>query len=374
MEDNILFDAVERYLKGEMPASEKAYFEQLRKDNAEIDMLVVEHKLFLHQVDDFAERKNLKHLLHETHAKLVDRGDISESDLPQTSGKVIFMWKKYRRVISIAASIAGVTALIISALVAYLTPSLDQNQLQQLSKDVEKIKLTQHVTNQKLNQVSAEVRSKIPANAEITGGGSAFMIDAKGYLVTNAHVLKGSNAVVSDNEGKEYNAKIAYIDEKRDLAILKINDADFKSPKSLPYNFRKSATDLGEELFTLGYPKNNEIVYSRGYMSAQTGHESDTSSCQISLPANPGNSGGPVFNHNGEIVGVLSTREIRSQGVVYAVKTKEIIKLIDELKAADTSFQRLKISAANSLKGLDRTRQVKQVQNYIFQVKAYNTN
>ena len=67
MEDILLLEAIERYLNGTMLPAEKAYFEQLRKNTPEIDQMVVEHKLFLQQMDNFSEYKNLKNSLHEAH-------------------------------------------------------------------------------------------------------------------------------------------------------------------------------------------------------------------------------------------------------------------------------------------------------------------
>lgn len=371
MEDLILLDAVERYLRNEMNPSERQEFEKLRIQSPEIDIMVVEHRLFLHQMENFSAHRKLKHDLLEIHHALENTGDIVNQNNP---APVIPLYKKYKRTITIAASIASITALSISMIVSYFSPSVDQTKLQQLSKDIENIKKTQVYQNHTLNQVKAVVQSKIPANAVLTGGGSAFLLDGKGYLITNAHVLKGNSAVVADYNGKEFNADILFIDKVKDLAILKINDQDFKAAKQPPYALHRGETELAEEVFTLGYPKNTEIVYNRGYLSAQTGYNSDTISCQISLPANPGNSGGPVFNSNGEIIGVLSAREMQSQGVVFAVKTREIIKLVEELKAADTSFNKLKLPANNHLKGLTRNRQVDKVQHFIYQVKAYNAN
>ncbi|WP_163202633.1 trypsin-like peptidase domain-containing protein, partial [Citrobacter koseri] len=72
-----------------------------------------------------------------------------------------------------------------------------------------------------------------------------------------------------------------------------------------PYIIRKSNADLGEEIFTLGYPR-NEVVYGMGYLSAKSGYNGDTLSYQIQMSVNPGNSGAPVFNKVGDIIGVLS--------------------------------------------------------------------
>ena len=77
--------------------------------------------------------------------------------------------------------------------------------------------------------------------------------------------------------------------------------------------FSKTSSDIAEPIFTLGYPR-DEIVYGEGYLSAKSGYKGDTLSCQISVAANPGNSGGPVFNHDGEVIGILSAKETEAEG------------------------------------------------------------
>lgn len=368
MEDILLLDSIERYLTNAMLPEEKAYFEQLRKDTPEIDQMVVEHKLFLQQMDAYTGHRNLKHSLHESHVRLLEKGDISEDGVVRTKGKLVQFYHKYKKVTAIAASIAGFTALTISVLVAYLTPSVNKSQIQQLNGAIDQIKKVQQIQNKKIS----ELNSSIPKDVKVISSGTAFLIDNKGYLVTNAHVLKGSGAIVVNNKGQEFIAKIVNIDQTRDLAILKIDDNTYKPSGSLPYSIKKGNIELGEELYTLGYPK-DEIVYNMGYLSAESGFDGDTASCQISLNANPGNSGGPVFNKNGEIVGILSTRQTSAEGVVFAIKAKGIYKMIDELKKSDSTLQKIKVPANNSsLKGIDRVKQIQQVEDYVFLVKAYN--
>ncbi|WP_192903903.1 S1C family serine protease [Panacibacter ginsenosidivorans] len=366
MEDILLLETIERYLNGNMLPEEKTYFEQLRKNTPEIDQMVVEHKLFLQQMEHFSEHKSLRESLHNAHNNLVEKGVVYEGGEISTRGKVIQLWDRYKRVTAIAASIAGITALVISGLVSYFTPVANNNQLQQLSHDLNQVKQNQQALGKQLN----EVDSKIPKDAETITSGSAFLIDGKGYLVTNAHVLKGSGAVVVNSKGKEFNAKIINIDDASDIAILKIQDEDYKPVSSLPYSIKKSNIDLGEELFTLGYPR-EQIVYNMGYLSSITGFNGDTSSCQISLSANPGNSGGPVFNKNGEIIGILSTREKAAEGVVFAVKAQGIYKLVDELRESDTAVQRIKMPVNSSIKNKTRVEQIKEVADCVYLVKAY---
>lgn len=366
MDDILLLEAIERYLNGEMSATEREYFETLRKNTPEIDQMVVEHSMFLHQMDFYSAHRNLKQHIHETHNKLVERGEIYEGGELSTKGKVIQIWNKYKRVTAIAASVGGVIALVISGLVLYFSPAVNGNQLEQLSKAIEVIKKNQQYQGNLIN----EVKSKIPENARLISGGSGFLIDTKGYIVTNAHVLKGSGAIVVNSKGQEFKAIIAHIDQAKDLAILKINDQDYEPLKTLPYGIRKTKTELGEQVFTLGYPR-NDIVYGEGYLSARTGYNSDTLSYQVQISANPGNSGAPVFNSEGEVIGVLSTRQAQAEGVAFAVKSKNIYRLVDELKKNDTTLERIKLPGKTTLKGMDRKDQIAKLESCVFYVKAF---
>jgi len=366
MDDILLLEAIERYLSGDMNAAERTYFEKLRKDTPEIDQMVVEHSMFLHQMDIYSVQRNLKQNLQATHARLLERGEVNEGGELTPKGRVVQLWNKYKRVTAIAASVGGVIALIISGLAVYFSPVVNGSKIEQLSKAIEVIKRNQQYQGTLIN----EVKSKIPENAKLISGGSGFLIDPKGYIITNAHVLKGSGAVVVNSKGQEFNATIANIDLEKDLAILKINDPDYEPLKSLPYSIRKSNSDLGEPIFTLGYPR-NDIVYGEGYVSARTGYNSDSLSYQVQISANPGNSGGPVFNNNGEVIGILSTRQAQAEGVAFAVKSRNIYRMVDEWKQSDSTLDKIKLPAHSSLKGIERKQQITKLEDCVFYVKAF---
>ncbi|HTE09742.1 MAG TPA: serine protease [Chitinophagaceae bacterium] len=365
IEDIQLSDAVERFLQGQMDAEELSRFEQLRKSNPELDQFVVEHSIFLNQLNEFGDRKQFRSALQEIHHNLLDSGTIK----PRASkAKVVDIVRKYRRVWAVAASIASIIAITVSGLVAYFTPNFTKPQIEQLSRKVNILEIQQNALTHEVRD-STKITTRVPVNETFKFGGTGFLIDAKGYLVTNAHVIKDAKTILVQNRGQEFKALIVKIDTERDLAILKIEDPEFKPFASLPYGFKKTGADLGEQIFTLGFPR-DEIVYGEGYMSASTGYNGDTMSCQIAVAANPGNSGGPVFNKNGEVVGILSTRQLQAQGFVFAVTAKNIFKSLDELKK-DTTYQNIRINTLSSVKGMERPLQIKKIEDCVFLVKTY---
>ena len=161
------------------------------------------------------------------------------------------------------------------------------------------------------------------------------------------------------------------MDKARDIAILQITDKTFKANSVLPYGIKRSGGgDLAEPIYTLGYPR-NDIVYGGGYIAARTGYNGDTLACQIDIPANHGNSGSPILNKNGEVIGVISNRQKSAEGAVFAIHSKYIYEALNNLQKQDTTYKHIKISSTSSnLKGKDRTQQVKTITDYVYMVKV----
>jgi S1-C subfamily serine protease len=323
--------------------------------------------LFLQQLNHFGERKSFKASLNTLHTDLTEQGKIDSSKLTGKA-KVVYLWKRYRRVAAIAASIAGITALSVTALINAFTPKHENAQVTELVNKVKQLDVKTKQLDSKIDKVDKN-NTKAIINTPVRYNGTGFLIDGKGYLVTNAHVVKNSKIIyVQNNKGDQYKVIVVKLDLVKDIAILKIDDAEFKSLPSLPYGIRKSNTDIAEPLYTLGFPR-NEIVYGEGYLSARTGFNGDTLSCQIAVAANPGNSGGPVFNHNGEVIGILSTKETQTEGAVFAIQSKYIYKALDELKK-DSAYSAVKIVSNSSVRGMNKQQQVQKIQDYVYMVKG----
>lgn len=373
MDDFKILEAVEKYISGQMSPDERVYFESLRKTNQEIDQMVVEHTFFLQQITRYDNIKGFKALLNDTHTNLAEKGAIKSARL-QGKAKVVYFFNRYKRTAAIAASIAGLTALTISFLVSSVSPAKQatSKDIQYLNGKIQALANQNQQQNKEINKVKQAINVPPDSKPAVTYkmGGTGFLIDTKGYLVTNAHVVAGANSIaVQNNTGKELSVKVAFIDRVRDIAILKIEDNAFKMPQSLPYGIRRKSAAVAEPIFTLGYPR-NDIVYGEGYLSARTGFNGDTLTCQIAIAANPGNSGGPILNRNGEIIGVLSARQTTAEGVVFATQSKYIFTALTQLQGVDSAAQRIRVPNASSLKGMDRMKQVEKISDYIYMVKV----
>ncbi len=364
MQDNALLDAVERYIRGEMLPEEKLFFEHVRETNPDVDQLVIEHTRFLSQLTQYGETSRLKTELQTVHRQLAEEGQLGE----QRPAIVVTLWKKYKRVVFVAASIAGITALFISGLISLLAPNkVSEAKLEQLSRVITNTRIDLNNVRNKINSVDA-------ATTTFNRGGTGFLIDGKGYLVTSAHVVKNATLVEVQNPLGTYQARIIQLDRQADLALLKIEDTTYHAFNGLPYGISKTDGELGEDVFTLGYPR-PEIVYNKGYMSAETGFQGDTTAFQLTIAANPGNSGTPVLNNEGEVVGMVSSSQQNAQGMVFAVRSKDIFNAVEAIKAdstlqkTDTTLSLLKIPVTSALKGVERKQQIRRIEDYIFIVK-----
>ena len=169
--------------------------------------------------------------------------------------------------------------------------------------------------------------------------GSGFFLSNDGYIITNYHVIENARSIkisgVNDDYHRSYAARVEISDKQNDLALLKISDSTFQSLKSIPYTFKYETSSVGEDCFVLGYPlistMGMDIKLTNGIISSKTGFEGNIADYQISAPVQPGNSGGPLFDKNGNVIGVVCAKHLEAENAGYAIKANYIRNLVELL-------------------------------------------
>jgi serine protease Do len=353
------YEQIERYIKGEMTADEQLTFEALLHTDARLSEQVREHRLLLQSMRKYGQRKSLVHKLDNIHSSMV-----SESVTPSAWSA---FWNRNKQTIAVAASVSAISVLgTFWSLQELKSPARQQTaRYVELRREVERLKKTQTAIINGIN----ETTKVAPRAAAFSGTG--FAISASGYLVTSSHVVEGADSIMIENKaGLKYKVNEVYRDEINDLSILKITDPNFAGFSKLPYTFKTSETDLGERVFTLGYPR-EDIVFGEGSLSSTTGFEGDSTAYQISIPLNPGNSGGPLLDDRGNLIGVISGKQAGQEGAAFAIKSAYLLQMINELPAS-TTLSPLTLPKKNTLTGNSRPQQLKKLKDYVFVVKVYN--
>ena len=198
------------------------------------------------------------------------------------------------------------------------------------------------------------------------GAGSGFIVSSDGYILTNAHVVKGADEVVVKLiDKRKFTAKVVGADSRTDVAVIKITANNLPAVKlGDPTKLR-----VGEAVAAIGSPFGFENSVTAGIVSAKgrsLPSENYVPYIQTDVPINPGNSGGPLFNMRGEVVGINSQIYSRSggyQGVSFAIPIDVAMEVVDQLKTGGkvsrgwlgVGIQEVTAGLAESF-GLDRPR------------------
>lgn len=163
----------------------------------------------------------------------------------------------------------------------------------------------------KSDLVQPVIKRTLSGVAEIStarGKGTGFLIDGKGLMLTNRHVVGRFPEVdIRFNDNRSYRAKVIGRTADLDIALLQIEGvpAQTRFP-ALPLCIQKTAT-VGEDIIVIGNPLGLQATTTRGIVSGVRNEDGSTM-LQIDAPVNPGNSGGPIVNYNGEVIGIVTTK------------------------------------------------------------------
>ncbi len=172
---------------------------------------------------------------------------------------------------------------------------------------------------------------------ENTGSGTGFLITATGLIVTNQHVIDGADEITVQANGQDVTAAVVASDPANDIALLRANVTGTPLPLG-----SASGAMRGQDVMTLGFPlveiqgEGQKAAFGR--INAMSGLADDIRYMQIDVPVQPGNSGGPLLNQQGAVIGIVSatvdqatvlrTSGTIAQNVNYALKSDYILPLI----------------------------------------------
>ena len=226
------------------------------------------------------------------------------------------------------------------------------------------------------DEIKASATSKKKRNNEWENNGSGFLISESGYIVTNHHVISDWEEFQVEfkrnNKLEVFNAEMIKSDKTNDLAILRIKDEDFSTLNKIKYNLKTRSVDIGTEIFALGYPltdmMGDDIKFTDGKISSKTGFRGDITTYQIQVPIQPGNSGGPLFDFQGNLIGITSSGVNRkldlTENVNYAIKSSYLLNLIDVLP------EKITLPSSTQLASKELTEQIKILSDYVVIIKV----
>lgn len=201
---------------------------------------------------------------------------------------------------------------------------------------------------------------------------TGFALSSDGLIVTNFHVIDGAKEIkvrgVNSDFSKFFNAKVLLVDKNNDIAIIQINDYDFTALGKIPYKIETLLSGVGESIFVLGYPlratMGDEIKLTNGIISSRTGFQGDITSYQISAPVQPGNSGGPLFDSNGNLIGIINAKHAGAENASYAIKASYLKNLIELLPTSPD------LQTVSALTGKTLTQQVDLVRKFVYIIEV----
>ncbi len=217
-----------------------------------------------------------------------------------------------------------------------------EQELEEREREVERLRRQREIA---AREQELEERDRPVPPIQSAYSGTGFMFSSKDYVITNWHVLRGTeNIKVKFLNGENIKATVVLKDPQNDIAFLKLE----QSPQLPVSDIRigdSSEMRMGDEVFTIGYPAywilGKNPKYTKGEVNALSGINDDPRVFQISVQIQPGNSGGPLFNSRGEVIGItqasldpkvaIGAFGALPQNVNYAIKSSYISSLLPML-------------------------------------------
>lgn len=363
-----LFDA---YLSGVLSAEEKHSFETALRSDKRLQHEFMQYKQLLDEIREGAEYADIRSQLNAIHNQ------------PGITRKNFFLTPQFYVPLSLVAGFS-LLLLVLNPFVREGNETADNSDYRYLKNEESSAVQNEVAETEVMDSCSEMVTEElVPGNYSVdrymarepsylkerntTPSGTAFIVSPDGYFLTSKHLVQENSTVILQQKdlGLTFEADVIYLDSLADFAILSCHPDIANQFGRIPFRFGKNIPDLGDEVFTLGFPK-KEIVYNKGVVSSETGYKSDSLSFEISLPSNPGYSGAPLFTYNGELIGIINGNNLKQQSVTYVLGYPYIQSMLKELAEKDS----LNIDMSNNKtkKFADHSSLVKSYRSFVFEV------
>lgn len=357
-------DLFDNYLFGTCTPQEKTDFEARLKTDLEFATAFEKHRVLIEGLNNHEQRQNIKQLFSTIHQQEFGK------DAKIVSINEGFV-KKHGKTVAVAASVAVMAVigtLTVLSTGGYLLKK-QSNDITDLKRDVAELKYSQDaiiggIHTAKNNIVKA---AYAPANIEGTG----FALNNKGYFITSLHMVKNADSVfVTNSILDRVSAKLVATDPTLDIAIYKLDNTEALDKITYPFSFNNNVSEIGDKVFTIGYPR-KDMVYGEGSLSALSGYNNDTTMFQVSIPVNPGNSGGPLLDEQGNVIGIIRGKLSSAEGTGFAIKSNLIKQAIASIEDESLKTELTLNAKKSSIKGLKRSEQIKKMQAFVFNIMVY---
>ena len=362
--NNNIWEIAEAYLSGALAEAEVTELKGRLATDTVFANEFYEASNLIRSFEGSGKQKRFRSMLRDIHEKQVS-GKISQFKRIQFRPQ---MWR--------TAAVAASVAILTSAITFWsLNSSIKKSdsQYNTISRDMQYIKKVQAQQQAQQNQLIQNINKNTKPAPPPSYTGTGFALTNDGYLVTAYHVIsdgKGDcdSVYIQTQDGQYYKANLVNYSSDNDIAILKVEKKNFRFGKGeVPYMFTTGKAGLGSEIFTLGYPK-EDIVYSEGYISSKNGYQGENMQYTLVLPAGHGQSGSPVIDGKGNILGILTAIGSQDESNTYAVSSKAVIELLHSKMPDDKN---IRLSKANKMGKMSRVQLAEKMEAYTVSVKVY---
>ncbi|HSZ72646.1 MAG TPA: serine protease [Cytophagaceae bacterium] len=211
----------------------------------------------------------------------------------------------------------------------------------------------------------------VPVKKNSKTQGTCFLISSEGYLITNYHCIEnGGEIIVRGIDGDfttKYAVTVVASDLSNDLVLLKLSNKNLKF-NSVPFALKTTGILQAEKIYTLGYPNvvktEEELKATEGIISAKSSVQGDLSKFQISAAVSSGNSGGPLMDEEGNVIGVINSKSTVAGSSGTAIKASYLDAFLKNVEGF------VYPSYVNTLKSKSLTDKVEVLKNYIFIIET----